>query len=239
MSSSPLKWAFVLFRTSSAAAFPGWAVCRYKETSRHWLMLRTPSEDHLSKNWSLGLRDLCFPSHVLFVGDPGQGAAPGAVNAPRHLAPGDFPNFISTELTTARRSACLHWGMSLQKRNENTSLPPRDAVNTVGIMSWANETGHKRPSEAPTRQEGCGSAWGCPWEEGGQIPPAVLARWPGCECFSQGVAPTCVVNVLLWKVPSLHIKTKAAACRLHECAVIPPPFFSSQLFFVVVFALLV
>lgn len=109
VSSSPLKWAFVLFRTSSAAAFPGWAVCRYKETS-HWLMLRSPSEVHLSKNSSLGLSDLRFPSRTLFVGDPGQGAALGAVNAPRHLAPGDFPNFISMELTAARRGACLHWG---------------------------------------------------------------------------------------------------------------------------------
>lgn len=129
--------------------------------------------------------------------------------------------------------------MSLQKRNENTSLPPRDAVNAVGIMSRADETGHERPSEAPTQQEGCRAAWGCPWEEGGQISQlSWLGGWD-VSAFPSGVAPTCVVDALLWNVPSLRVQTKAAACRLHECAIVPPFSFLHSYFFVVVSALLV
>lgn len=74
--------------------------------------------------------------------------------------------------TTAHCGACLHFGMSMQNGDENTSLPPRDAINTIQIMSCADETGHKRPSETPRQQEGFRSAWGCPWEVGIQIPQA-------------------------------------------------------------------
>lgn len=84
--------------------FLGRAVCRSKDTPQHWLMLRPPSEDHPSKDSSLGLKDLGFCSHVLFMGDLGQGAAPGATNALRCLAPVDLPNFISVELRSPDHS---------------------------------------------------------------------------------------------------------------------------------------
>lgn len=41
---------------------------------------------------------------MLFVGDLGQGAAPGAMKALRCFVPVDFPNFISMELRSPDRS---------------------------------------------------------------------------------------------------------------------------------------
>ena len=98
MASCPSKWAFVLFSSADTAAFPARDVCGCKDTPRHWLTLRPPSQDRLSKDSSLGLRDSGFCPCGLFVGDLGQGAAPGATKALWCLAPGDFPNFISREL---------------------------------------------------------------------------------------------------------------------------------------------
>jgi len=98
VASCPSKWAFVLFSSADTAAFPARDVCGCKDTPRHWLTLRPPSQDRLSKDSSLGLRDSGFCPCGLFVGDLGQGAAPGATKALWCLAPGDFPNFISREL---------------------------------------------------------------------------------------------------------------------------------------------
>lgn len=72
------------------------------------------------------------------------------------------------DLTTDCHAACLHFGMSLQ--NENTSFSPRDAINTLKIVSCANERGHKCLSETPQWQEGCRSPRGCPWEVGAHSP---------------------------------------------------------------------
>lgn len=138
-------------------------------------------------------------------------------------------------LTAARRGACLHFGMSLQQGNENTSLPPRDAINTVKIMSCADETGHKCPSERPIQQD----AWtfmGLPL--GGRCPNP-----PAFYCLVTGVASAfpqeqgccsylcCRSAVrLLWKIPSCHVKKKAATCRLHEYAFLPFFFFFHSYF---------
>lgn len=67
-------------------------------------MLRPPSRAHPSKDSSLGLKDLGFPSRVLSMGDLGQGAAPGATKALQRLAPVDFPNFTSVELRSPDHS---------------------------------------------------------------------------------------------------------------------------------------